>query len=310
MVQPGPDNADTGWAYTSGYQYRAPRILGFSQTRASGTGIPELGDVLLQPLAPGGRGATASRYAKASEVARPGYYAVTLTDNAARVELTSTARVARHRYTFARGGRVSVLADFQHGLRFKERAGSPPPASPLGRDRLEGSVSSDNWTKRTVAFSVVFDHPIAARRLLPPQPGDKAPRYRLDFDLGKGRVLNVKAALATTDPSRARGATWPKLPGWDFDATAAAAAAEWEALLGRVRDRGTDSRTRRNFYHRALSRLPPSERDLRHRRALSRAPPAVIAKARGKAYYSTLSLWDTFPRRATALHIAGARARR
>jgi hypothetical protein len=38
MVQPGPDNADTGWDYTSGYQYRAPRIIGFSQTRASGTG--------------------------------------------------------------------------------------------------------------------------------------------------------------------------------------------------------------------------------------------------------------------------------
>jgi len=51
MIQPGPDNADSGWDYTSGYQYRAPRILGFSQTRASGTGIPELGDLLLQPVA-------------------------------------------------------------------------------------------------------------------------------------------------------------------------------------------------------------------------------------------------------------------
>ena len=24
MVQPGPDNADSGWAFTSGYQFRAP----------------------------------------------------------------------------------------------------------------------------------------------------------------------------------------------------------------------------------------------------------------------------------------------
>ena len=38
MIQPGPDNADSGWEYTSGYQYRAPRIIGFSQNRASGTG--------------------------------------------------------------------------------------------------------------------------------------------------------------------------------------------------------------------------------------------------------------------------------
>ena len=51
MVAPGPDNADRGWSYSSGYQYRAPRILGFSNTHISGAGIPELGDVLLMPSA-------------------------------------------------------------------------------------------------------------------------------------------------------------------------------------------------------------------------------------------------------------------
>ena len=40
MVAPGPDNADRGWNYSSGYQYRAPRILGFSNTHISGAGIP------------------------------------------------------------------------------------------------------------------------------------------------------------------------------------------------------------------------------------------------------------------------------
>ena len=93
MVQPGPDNADSGWAFTSGYQYRAPSILGFSQNRASGTGIPELGDVLLQPSQTR-RETLASGYDKASEQARPGYYAVTLSDNQVRVELTSSLRTA------------------------------------------------------------------------------------------------------------------------------------------------------------------------------------------------------------------------
>lgn len=51
MVAPSPDNADRGWSYSSGYQYRAPRILGFSNTHISGAGINELGDVLLQPVA-------------------------------------------------------------------------------------------------------------------------------------------------------------------------------------------------------------------------------------------------------------------
>lgn len=47
MVQPGPDNKDYGWNHTSGYQYKDTLLLGFSQTRFSGTGINEMGDVLL-----------------------------------------------------------------------------------------------------------------------------------------------------------------------------------------------------------------------------------------------------------------------
>ena len=52
MVQPGPDNKDFGWNHTSGYQYRDTLVMGFSQTRFSGTGINEMGDVLLLPVNP------------------------------------------------------------------------------------------------------------------------------------------------------------------------------------------------------------------------------------------------------------------
>lgn len=77
MVQPGPDNANTGWAYTSGYQYQDKKIIGFSQTRASGTGIPELGDVLVMPDG-SGDASFESFYDKNSEAASPGYYRVRL----------------------------------------------------------------------------------------------------------------------------------------------------------------------------------------------------------------------------------------
>jgi putative alpha-1,2-mannosidase len=52
LVQPGPDNRDFGWSHTSGYQYQDTFLLGFSQTRLSGTGISEMGDVLLLPINP------------------------------------------------------------------------------------------------------------------------------------------------------------------------------------------------------------------------------------------------------------------
>ena len=56
MVQPGPDCRDTDWNYTSGYQYADTVILGFSQTHLSGTGIGELGDILLLPYSCGDAG--------------------------------------------------------------------------------------------------------------------------------------------------------------------------------------------------------------------------------------------------------------
>ena len=106
MVAPGPDMATGGWSYTSGYQYRTPTMLGFSNTHISGAGIPELGDVLLQP-AVGTRWSAsttefAGKYDKSSEAAHPGYYTVKLPDHGVTVELTATSRVAFHRYTFRR----------------------------------------------------------------------------------------------------------------------------------------------------------------------------------------------------------------
>ncbi|OQW70401.1 MAG: hypothetical protein BVN33_17165 [Proteobacteria bacterium ST_bin13] len=287
MVQPGPDNAGSGWDFTSGYQYRAPKIMGFSQTRASGTGIPELGDILLQPVLDP-RDDVASRYDKASEVARPGYYAVTLADNGAKVELTCGLRTALHRYRFARGGRVWVLVDTEHRLRFLTKEPVDAASVRTTATGAEGSITATNWTKRTIAFALEFDHPVAEVR---PLPSTKAPRYLLGFDLGEHAVLQAKVAVSTTDVAGAR-ANLAELPGWDFDAVARAADTEWEKLLGRIRI-DADARTKRIFYtalyHLFLQPSIISDADGRYR-----GPTGQIAKARGQHYYSTLSLWDTF----------------
>lgn len=290
MVQPGPDNVGTGWDFTSGYQYRAPLIAGFSQTRASGTGIPELGDVLLQPLAAADVTEFSSRYDKAGEVARPGYYAVSLAEPDVRVELTCTQRVALHRYRFARPGRVHVLVDLQHGLTFVEGDPVTEADSELSPDGLTGMNRIENWTKRTVAFRVRFDRPVAEARRLPARAGDKAARYILAFDAPDG-VLQAKVALSTVDVD---GATrnMDEHPGWDFDGVVRDAEAEWDSLLGRV-EIEADAATRRTFYtalyHVFLHPSVVSDTDGRYRR-----PDGEIARARGRDHYSTLSLWDTF----------------
>src|SRR5574344_2108703 len=50
MVQVGPDTGTHGWKYCSGYHYGDRSILGFSHTHLSGTGCPDMGDILLMPI--------------------------------------------------------------------------------------------------------------------------------------------------------------------------------------------------------------------------------------------------------------------
>lgn len=291
MVQPGPDNADTGWEYTSGYQYRAPLIFGFSQTRASGTGIPELGDVLVMPSRTH-RDVFASTYSKASETARPGYYAVTLADNDVRVELTATEMTAFHRYSFGGGGRVWVLVDLQHGLTFRvDRQPVLESQAQLTPTGIEGWQRRSNWTTRTVAFSLLFDHPVAESIELPRREGDVAARYLLAFDLGEDTVLRMKAGMSTVDVEGARR-NRDTAAGWDFDAVARQTAAQWESLLSRIRIEAPVIQKRvfyTSLYHALLHPSRISDVDGRWR-----GPDGKVRTAARGIRYSTLSLWDTF----------------
>ena len=49
MVQLSPDTRDNDWDACSGYHYSDHTIMGFSLTHLSGTGIRELGDLLVLP---------------------------------------------------------------------------------------------------------------------------------------------------------------------------------------------------------------------------------------------------------------------
>ncbi len=113
------------WA--AGYRYEDKTILGFSHTHFSGAGHSDLGDVQLTPvggekvpLEPGdveGKDSGyRSRYSHSSEIAEPGYYAVTLEDSKVRAELTASDRVGVHRYTFADGSKRHLLLDLRSSI--------------------------------------------------------------------------------------------------------------------------------------------------------------------------------------------------
>jgi predicted alpha-1,2-mannosidase len=297
MLMPGPDHADRGWSYSSGYQWRAPRTLGFSNTRISGAGIPELGDLLLMPAARAGWVESTADFSaahdKKSERAHPGYYAVSLPGHGVRVELTATRRVALHRWRFNRGGPVQVLVDLQHGLHFVEgpRVTLADAAVDSARGEIVGTVHAKNWVEREASLVLRFDRAIEKVTTLPAREGDRAPRYLLDFGVLPGRMLEARVALSTVDVAGARR-NLAEADGRSFDRVRGDAQAAWQRLLGRLQI-DADARTTRIF-HSALYRSLLHPSDIADADGRVRGPRGGLLLAPGGRYDSTLSLWDSF----------------
>jgi predicted alpha-1,2-mannosidase len=291
MVQPGPDNREQGWNHTSGYQYQDSVLMGFSQTRFSGTGINEMGDILLLPFSETGDVTFRNRYFKNSEKAVPGYYGVTKKDQV-KVELTCSERVAFHRYTFPEE-QGKVLIDFQHGLRFLTDSLVLNSEVKIEDERtISGYCHTKNWVERKYFFVVKFDIPFGKPEQTARRKYDNAPRYILPFQCGRQKVLLVKIALSTVNADGAELNLKTEIPGWNFDQVKADAEKAWNDLLGRI-DIEADGKQREIFYtslyHFMLQPSNIADVDGKYRGADDK-----IATAPGKEYYSTLSIWDIY----------------
>lgn len=290
MVQPGPDNVDIGWDYTSGYQYKDSIILGFSQTRANGTGINEFGDVLLQPFTADKTENFGERYFKETEKATPGYYAVTL-NNKVTVELSCTERVALHRYTYPTE-KAKLLVDLQHGLRFlTDSLVLESEVKIEDAQTISGYCHTKNWVQRKYFFTIQFSEPFASSTLLEKRAKEAAPRYVLHFDL-KDKVLQTKIALSTVSVEGAKNNLHKELPGWDFDAVVANARQAWNGYLSRI-EVEADQKQKEIFYS-CMYRLFIQPNNIADVDGKYRGADDSIRTAKGGVYYSTLSLWDTY----------------
>ena len=291
MVQPGPDNREQGWDYTSGYQYHDSILLGFSQTRFSGTGISEMGDVLLLPFDNNPDESLKNRYFKDSEKASVGYYSVVKKDGV-KAELTCTERVAFHRYTFP-AKEANVLAGFQHGLRFlTDSLVLESEVKIEDQQTISGYCHTRNWVERKYYFVLKFDQPFVGSQIFPKAKRENAPTFLLHFQLGRSRLLQVKIALSTVSVDGAKLNLQTEIPGWNFDQVRQSAENAWNNYLGRT-DIEADAKQKEIFYtslyHFFLQPSNIADVDGKYRGADDK-----IGLAPGREYYSTLSIWDIY----------------
>ena len=306
MMQLSPDTRDRTWDGCSGYHYSDSTIIGFSHNHLSGTGGGDLGNILLMPAvgsdvplvddadpAKGYRQA----FSHASEIAHPGYYAVTLKESGVKVELTATTRAGLHRYTFP-AGESHVILDLWHGI-------NNNPTEALATVENDHTVTgyrrSRGWGgQKTFYFAVEFSKPFDTFALqLDNKPTDAkeakagSVRGHFDFKTKDGEQILAKVALSTVSVDGAKKNLAAEMPGWDFDAVATTAAKKWDEALSSIDIETHDDALRHTFYT-ALYHTMMAPTILNDVDGQVRGPDSKVHAADGFNYYTEMSLWDTF----------------
>lgn len=306
MVQLSPDTHIMGWDASSGYHYDDHQIYGFSHTHLSGTGIGDLGDVLLLPFSGGDSIKPVATFKKETEKATPGYYAVRLENLGVNVELTSTDRVGFHRYTFDNPKDRRVMLDLGHVLQPNWGHKLVSNDYQLVNDStVEGTYKTQGWAHfHSVSYRVTFSEPMTkiyqyidgkmrSDSLFLKLHSEKDLKFHYRFK-ESDKPLLVKVALSPVDVEGAEKNMEAELPGWDFDQVRAESADIWNKALNKIQIETNDPVIRKNFYtalyHTMIAPFAYQDVDGRY----LGMDKKVHTAAAGYTNYTAFSLWDTF----------------
>lgn len=318
MMEVGPETSrlfmPATFEHCAGYHADDNLILGFTHTRMSGVGIPALGNILLMPT----MGALSERmldqevyrslFRKETEVAEPGYYAVTLDDTGIRVELTATTRAAMHRYSYpslTAIGPAAIILDLEH-------------TAPTGKvDDAELSISEDRrrlsgWVHDAggftgrfgglrVYFWIEFEQPLTTaigwkgRQLVPDSLLLSGPDIgaALVPTVGEDGVVQLRIGLSFVSLANARQNLEAEIPQWSFQQVRESAVQSWQQALAGWSVEGGSTEQREIFatalYHSFI--MPDIFTDVSGE---FRGFDKQVHQADGFVYHTNFSMWDTY----------------
>lgn len=304
-IQLSPDTHLLGWEASSGYHYADSTLYGFSHTHLSGTGIGDLGDVLLLPFTSAVRSPQTKpegRFSHSTEKSTPGYYQVSVAPWNVKAELTTSAYTGFHRYTYPEGQDARVMIDLSHILQpnwghklLESELTVTDPYTIKGYRKTSGWAAED-----PIWFTCVFDKPILEYALH--QDGQelsevaRAEGNSVILYAGFGKLdkpLNIKVSVSATDQEGADLNLAPDLTALNFDQAHARSQALWKEELDKIRIRTSDNAVLTNFYtalyHTRIAPMVYNDRDGRYR-----GMDGVIHQSATKNRYTAYSLWDTF----------------
>ncbi len=204
-----------------------------------------------------------SRFDRKDEMASPGYYSVLLKDYQIKAELTSTKRVAFHRYTFPASQEAHILFDIGHK---QGESGEVKDAKVyLTADgRVEGYVTTlpvyvqkyQPGAEVTLYFSAVLDkQPIAHGTFKgaeifadKDEAAGKGAGLYFTFATKAQESVTIKAGLSYTSIENARLNLATEAKDLSFNKARSAAENYWGDYLGRIKVKSKEHKDLVKFY--------------------------------------------------------------
>jgi predicted alpha-1,2-mannosidase len=260
MVNLSPDTQDGGWK--AGHDYNSPTITGFSHIHSWVMGglltMPATGPLM---IVPGNEqkpeSGYRSRYSHDTEVAKAGYYAVTLDDYDIRAELTATKRTGFQRYTFPESDESRIIFDLniptEYGYRLYDAE-----VTPVSDTEIEGhstqfgqGINCRLQNDYTIHFVARLNKPFTrfggwnnGGTIVETQGSIQA-----DGDLGafvefatqenEEVLLKTGISFVSLEQARLNLETEQGPFGWDFDACREAGRKTWNDLLKIIEVKGS-----------------------------------------------------------------------
>ncbi|SEW53963.1 GH92 family glycosyl hydrolase [Chitinophaga arvensicola] len=306
-VQAGPTNIFKGWDWDSGYNYGDSILIGFSHLHLNGTGIGDLGDILVMPYTgeiktdkgteANHRSGYASLYSHRNEVVKPGFYSVLLEDYNIRASLTATERVGFHRYQFPGGKTARVIVDLKEGTQDKA---TETFIEKLNDSTFTGYRYSTGWAKeQQVYFAIRTSVPVKnfqvynEAQLLPGTQGKgNAGKGLLSFGDG-AQTVELKVGISPVSAANALGNIEAEVPGWNFDQVAQQADNSWNKELSKIEVTTKTEKEKRIFYtslyHTMINPAMYNDHNGDYRGADKK-----VYHDNSFTNYTILSTWDTY----------------
>jgi predicted alpha-1,2-mannosidase len=308
-VQVGPTNYVKGWDWCSGYHYSDSILTGFSQMHLSGTGIGDLGDVLITPFTgeikttPGTEedplGGYASKYNHNDEIAKAGYYAVTLKRYNIRAELTASNRVAFHKYVFPGPGEGHIAINLTEGIGWDRSVDNY--LKQINDTTFIGYRYSTGWAKdQRLFFAISVSQPIknlelfnSGKEITGTEAKGNAITGILSFQIQGNHTILLKVGISPVSEDNAMANIKNEIQGWNFNKIVTQAHDAWNHELGKITIKTGNIEQLRTFYtalyHAFIAPVTFNDFNKDYRGA-----DGKVHTSAGFTNYSIYSLWDTY----------------